>query len=130
MIRAIEHTAIAAQDARGLARWYCETLGFHVVVDGGEKGNWFIAPAEGGSMIEFVHATAAPRVQRERNDPGWSHLAFTVTDFDTLCESLRAKGVTFTGAPAGSPGEQRMAFFLDQEGNVLQIAQRPKPLGS
>jgi catechol 2,3-dioxygenase-like lactoylglutathione lyase family enzyme len=129
MIRAIEHTAIAAQDTAALARWYCETLGFHPVVEGGQ-GIWFIAPPEGQGLIEIVVATDAPRTARHRNDPGWSHLAFTVTDFDATVASLTAKGVTFTGPPSGRPGQQRLAFFLDLEGNVLQIVERSKPLGS
>ena len=43
--------------------------------------------------------------------------------------SLRERGVAFTGAPSGEPGGRRLAFFLDLEGNVLQLVQRPQPLG-
>jgi catechol 2,3-dioxygenase-like lactoylglutathione lyase family enzyme len=130
MIRAVEHIAIAAQDTGGLARWYCDTLGFRAVVEGGPQGTWFVGPPESEAIVEIVPATSAPRVARERNDPGWSHLAFTVSDFDAVCDSLRAKGVTFTDPPRGGPGENRLAFFLDLEGNVLQLVQRPRPLGS
>src|SRR5438270_5059599 len=129
MIRAIEHIAIAAKDTAALARWYCDTLGFHAVVDGG-RGTWFVGPPDGQALIEIVVATDAPRAERHRNDAGWSHLAFTVADFDATVEALRAKGVTFTGEPSGIPGQQRLAFFLDLEGNVLQIVDRPKPLGT
>jgi catechol 2,3-dioxygenase-like lactoylglutathione lyase family enzyme len=80
--------------------------------------------------VEIVPATEAPRAERDRNDAGWSHLAFTVSDFDALVERLRAKGVEFAGAPSGAPGERRLAFFLDLEGNVLQLVQRVQPLGS
>jgi glyoxylase I family protein len=130
MIRAIEHVAIAARDTAALARWYCDTLGFRAVVDGGPGGIWFVGPPEGAALVEIVPATAAPRAERERNDPGWSHLAFTVSDFDAVVDSLTARGVAFTGAPSGAPGQRRLAFFLDLEGNVLQLVQRPSPLGS
>jgi catechol 2,3-dioxygenase-like lactoylglutathione lyase family enzyme len=129
MIRAIEHIAIAAKDTAALARWYCDTLGFRAVVEGG-RGTWFVGPPDGQALIEIVVATDAPRAARHRNDPGWSHLAFTVADFDATVAALRAKDVTFTGEPAGMPGQQRLAFFLDLEGNVLQIVERTKPLGS
>ena len=129
MIRAIEHIAIAAKDTAALARWYCETLGFHAVVEGGQ-GTWFVGPPEGQALVEIVVATDALRAERDRNDAGWSHLAFTVSDFDAVVDSLNAKGVTFTGAPSGRPGQQRLAFFLDLEGNVLQIVERIKPLGA
>ena len=80
--------------------------------------------------MEIVPATEQPRADRGRNDAGWSHLAFTVNDFDTVCDALRAKGVTFAGSPTGAPGERQLAFFYDLEGNVLQLVQRPQPLGS
>src|SRR4051794_40821509 len=97
MIRAVEHIAIAAKDTGTLARWYCDTLGFRVVVEGGPQGTWFVGPPEGEALVEIVRATEVPRAQRDRNDAGWSHLAFTVTDFDAVVDSLQAKGVQFIG---------------------------------
>src|SRR5687767_37452 len=129
MIRAVEHMAIAAVETGALAKWYVETLGFRVVVDGGATGTWFIGPPEGQALIEIIKASDAPMHERARNDPGWSHLAFTVHDFDEAIEQLTAKGVTFTNAPSMSGGGDRLAFFLDGEGNVLQIVSRPQPLG-
>jgi glyoxylase I family protein len=128
MIRSVEHMAIAAKDTAGLARWYVDTLGFQVVMDGGPKGIWFVGPPAGEALVEIVPATDAARVERGQNDPGWSHLAFTVTDFDDVVKDLRAKGVKFSSENMGSPGERRLAFFPDGEGNILQLIQRPQPL--
>jgi glyoxylase I family protein len=128
MIRGVEHMAIAARETGALARWFVETLGFRVVVDGGDNGTWFIGPAEGQALIEIIKATDAPPHERARNDPGWSHLAFTVEDFDAAVKTLKEKGVTFTGDPSMSGGGDRLAFFLDRDGNVLQIVGRVKPL--
>jgi hypothetical protein len=44
--------AIAAQDTAGLARWYVDTLGFQVVIDGGPKGIWFVGPPAGEALVE------------------------------------------------------------------------------
>src|SRR5687768_9832277 len=96
MIRSVEHMAIAAKETGALARWYIDTLGFRPVVDGGPTGTWFIGPPEGAALIEIIAASAAPAQERARNDPGWSHLAFTVSDFDATVEDLKAKGVVFT----------------------------------
>jgi catechol 2,3-dioxygenase-like lactoylglutathione lyase family enzyme len=129
MIRSVEHMAIAAQDTAALAKWYVDYLGFQVVVDGGPGGTWFVGPPVGEAMVEIVPATGTPRHDRAPNDPGWSHLAFTVTDFDAVVKSLTDKGVKFSGSmPMGNPGERRLAFFPDGEGNLLQIVQRPTPL--
>ena len=130
MIRAIEHMAIAAKETGKLAQWYCDTLGFKVVVEGGPTGTWFVGPQEGQAVIEIIAANDTSYHQRARNDPGWSHLAFTVTDFDAMVAGLRARNVPFDGEPRGMTGEQRLAFFFDPEGNCLQIVERPKPLGS
>jgi glyoxylase I family protein len=128
MIRAIEHIAIAAKDTAGLARWYCDVLGFRVVVEGTPGGIWFVGPPEGAAVVEIVPANETPRTENARNDAGLRHLAFTVSDFDAVCADLRAKGVTFVGEPGGMPGGRRLAFFLDGEENILQLVQRPEPL--
>ena len=121
--------AIAANETGALARWYIDTLGFRAVVDGGPTGTWFIVPPEGGALIEIIAASDAPAQERARNDPGWSHLAFTVSDFDATVEDLKAKGVVFTDVSAMQASGSRLAFFLDRDGNVLQIVSRLKPLG-
>jgi glyoxylase I family protein len=128
MIRAIEHIAIAARDTAALAHWYCDALGMSVVVEGGPGGIWFVGPPEGEALVEIVPANESPRVDHGRNDAGLRHLAFAVTDFDAVCDALKARGVTFLGDPTGAPGERRLAFFLDPEGNILQLVQRPQPL--
>ena len=100
------------------------------MVDGGPGGTWFVGPPDGAAVVEIVPATAAPRAERERNDAGWSHLAFTVSDFDAVVESLRETGRDVHRRTQRRAGRRRLAFFLDLEGNVLQLVQRPQPLGS
>ena len=128
MIGSVEHMAIAAQDTAGLAAWYRDTLGFEVVVDGGPKGIWFIGPPGAGATIEIIPGSAAARLDRARNDPGWSHLAFTVADFQAAHAALVARGIEFQGEPRQQGDGSWIAFFPDPEGNVLQIVQRPKAL--
>ena len=128
MIGSIEHIAIAAKDTAGLAGWYRATLGFEVVVDGGPGGIWFIGPPGGGATIELIPASDAPRAERARNDAGWSHLAFTVADFEAARRALAEKGVTFQGEPRQLDDGGWIGFFPDGEGNVLQLVQRARPL--
>ena len=128
MIGSVEHMAIAAKDTAGLARWYCDNLGFEAVVEGGPGGIWFVGPSGGGATIEIIPASAAQRAERARNDAGWSHLAFTVADFAAARQALEARGIAFQGEPRQLDGGGWIGFFPDGEGNVLQIVQRPKPL--
>ena len=126
MIGSIEHMAIAAKDTAGLAAWYCDKLGFEVVIDGGPGGIWFVGPPGGGASIELIPATEAPRAERARNDAGWSHLAFTVADFEAARRTLADRGISFVGEPRQLGGGGWIAFFPDGEGNILQVVQRPK----
>lgn len=128
MIGSVEHMAIAAKNPADLAGWYRDTLGFEVVVDGGPKGIWFVGPLGAGATIEIIPASEAAPVDRARNDPGWSHLAFTVADFNTAHQALVGKGIQFQGEPRQQGDGSWIAFFPDPDGNVLQIVQRPKPL--
>jgi catechol 2,3-dioxygenase-like lactoylglutathione lyase family enzyme len=128
MFGSVEHMAIAAKDTAGLARWYVDTLGFEVVTDGGPKGIWFIGPPGTGATIEIIPASEAPMAERARNDPGWSHLAFTVADFQATHRALVEKGIQFQGEPRQQGDGSWIAFFPDRDGNILQIVQRPKPL--
>jgi len=128
MIGAIEHMAIAAKDTAALAAWYRDTLGFEVLIDGGPGGIWFVGPPGGGATIEIIPASAEPRAERARNDAGWSHLAFTVADFEAARKHLADKGIALKGEPREIAGGGWIAFFADGEGNELQIVQRPRPL--
>jgi glyoxylase I family protein len=127
MIGSVEHMAIAAQDTAKLARWYVDNMGFEVVTDGGPGGIWFIGPKGTGATIELIPASQAARGERARNDPGWSHLAFTVDDFAAAQRELESKGIKFQDTRE-MPNGGKIGFFPDGEGNVLQIVQRPKPL--
>lgn len=45
MIRAVEHVAIAAKDTNALARSYCSTLGFSIVVAArSPQSTWSVGP--------------------------------------------------------------------------------------
>lgn len=128
MIGSVEHMAIAAKDTAGLARWYVDNLGFEVVVDGGPKGIWFVGPPGSGATVEIIPASDKEPASRVRNDPGWSHLAFTVADFEAARRHLTDRGVRWDGEPRQQADGSSIAFFFDGEGNGLQIVQRPKPL--
>lgn len=123
MIEGIEHTAIAAKDAAGLAEWYSSTLGFQIVY---RSANAIFVKAPGGSMIEFINAEGERHPQSMKT-PGIRHIALTVTDFDAVYADLQSKSVRFEGEPSESKGN-RVVFFLDPEGNILHLLQRAAPL--
>ena len=129
MPMSIEHFAIAAQDTDALARWYCEHLGFSVR-DKNDRTppQYFLAQGAGPVLLELIPANDSGRVERQSSDPGHSHLAFHVDDFDALHRRLINAGIRFSGPLNVRPDGTKLVFFYDGEGNLLQIVYRPKPL--
>lgn len=129
MSMSIEHFAIAAQDTDTLARWYCEHLGCSVRFKNDRTPPiYFLAQGDGPVLVELIPANDSRPVERRSDDPGHSHLAFHVDDFDAVHQRLAGAGVRFTAPPTARPDGTKLAFFHDGEGNLLQIIYRPRPL--
>jgi glyoxylase I family protein len=123
MFRGLEHTAIASPDPQKLARWYVDTLGFHINFE--YAGNFFVKAAN-GTMLEIIPAEGSPTTQKMK-DPGIRHLAIQVDDFDSAHAKLKQLGVKFLTEPLNNQGN-RLVFFADGDGNILHLIHREKPL--
>jgi len=123
MVVGIEHVAIASPDVQKLAQWYVETLGFVINYNSGKT---VFVKAPNGSMIEMITAEGA-RAAQTMKDPGFRHMALTVSDFDAVLGKIRAAGVKFVTEPADSKGV-KVVFFEDPDGNYLHLIQRQTPL--
>jgi catechol 2,3-dioxygenase-like lactoylglutathione lyase family enzyme len=126
MVTGIEHAAIASPDPEKLARWYVETLDFQINYFSEKSKTTFVKAAD-GAMIEIIRSNDKPRPEIDLRDAGLRHLALTVSDFNAVCERLKAKGVRFLGEPEVKGGNS-VAFFTDPDGNILHLLQREKPL--
>ncbi len=122
-ITGIDHPAVAAEDVDRLSDWYCDVLGYAKVVRH-EKPVWILR-APDGTLLEVMPRDDTPRPVRTTWTPGWSHLALRVDDFDAAMAELEQKGVAWTGDEMEAVGGGRVRNFLDPEGNMLQILQRP-----
>ncbi len=127
-ITGIDHPAVAAEDVDGLSDWYCDVLGYEKVVRQ-EKPVWILR-APDGTLLEVMPRDDTPRPVRTTWTPGWSHLALRVDDFDAAMAELEQQGVQWTGEEMGAVGGGRVRNFLDPEGNMLQILQRPPEMKS
>ncbi len=124
----IDHPALAADDVDRLSDWYCDVLGYEKVVRH-EKPVWILR-APDGTLLEVMPRDDTPRPVRTTWTPGWSHLALRVDDFDAAMAELEQKGVAWSGDEVGAIGGGRVRNFVDPEGNMLQILQRPPELKS
>ena len=119
----IDHPAVAAEDVDALADWYCDVVGYEKLFRH-EKPVW-ILKASDGTLLEIMPRDETPRPERTTWTPGWSHLAIRVSDFDAAERLLQDRGVQWTGDEIGAIGGGRVRNFLDPEGNMLQILERP-----
>lgn len=126
MYLGIEHTAIAASNTTALATWYCDTFGFSVAYKNQKDPPTFFVKL-GDGLLEIIPANDTQRSNRENADPGLSHFAISVDDFDTAVAALAKKEIEVTGIREASGGVQ-VGFVMDPENNALQIIRRPNPL--
>jgi catechol 2,3-dioxygenase-like lactoylglutathione lyase family enzyme len=121
----IEHVAIAAKDPKGLAKWYCDTLGFEIAYESKRSLTTFVRL--GGSLIEIIEAGSVERTPHGEKDPGFRHIAISVADIQNASQRLRSEGVVLKSEPQEKDGVGT-AFLEDKEGNLLHLIQRAKPL--
>ena len=115
--------AIASPDPQKLAQWYVETLGFTINYNSGKT---VFVKAPNGSMIEIITSDGV-RAPQTLKDPGFRHMALTVSDFEAAYAKIKAAGVKFVSEPADSKGV-KVVFFEDPDGNYLHLLQRQTPL--
>jgi len=139
IVTRLDHFAIAANDTTLLVKWYEKVLGLVVHAEAGPNPPqtqkvYLIGPpvdAIGGSagirqgmMIEVMPRNDTPRHERGTFDPGLSHAAWYVADFDAALAHLRHCDVKFISEVIQAVGGGRIISFLDCEGNVQQIVER------
>ncbi|SRR5581483_2195900 len=123
MFKGLEHTAIASPDPRRLAQWYVNHLEFTINFE--YDGNYFVKAAN-GTMLEII-PSQGERAAQKMKDPGIRHLAIMVDDFDKAHQRLKEQGIQFLTEPYAVQGN-RLVFFADQDGNILHLIHREKPL--
>ena len=122
MYNGIEHTAIATEDPEGLGQWYERNLEMPIVHRYG--GNVFVR-ANDGTMLELI-PSEGDAVETSMRTPGIRHLAVKVDDFDEGVKDLESKGIKIVQFVDAGPN--RLAFFLDPEGNILHLIHRSEPI--
>jgi glyoxylase I family protein len=140
VVSRLDHLAVAAHDTTAMVKWYERVLGLVVHAEGGPNPPqtqkvYLIGPpvdsvaggtagVRQGMMIEVMPRNDTPRQERGSHDPGLSHAAWCVADFDCALRHLQQCGVTFVSDVVTATGGGRLISFLDCEGNMMQIVER------
>ncbi len=141
MITKFRHVGIAVTDMQRSLKFYRDLLGFSIVVDEIEEGEYFnrligIQNARGhvvklsapdGTILElfqfFSHPLAKPPVHAF-NIMGCNHIAYTVNDINQLYEKLIRNGVTFLSEPLSSTYDPvKTMFCYDPDKTLVQFVE-------
>ena len=82
--------------------------------------------SDDGNLIELLYFESHQRniVNRNINDIGYSHIAFTVENLDSEYKKLRKKGIKFNCVPQiSSDGKAKVVFCRDPEGNIIELVE-------
>lgn len=114
------HIALRVTDYARARQFYTEVLEMPVL--GQIPGREIEFLGIGGTTIELMGGAEPESLAKPQ--AGLMHLAFEVEDVDATYLELRDRGVTFTIEPK-SVGDLRVAFFLDPDGNELELFSSP-----
>ena len=118
MKASLDHIGIYVEDLERSLRFYGEVFGFpeHSRL---ELGTTRIAFLDlGGSLLEIVQRAEPPEAPRG----SWSHLAYTVDDFDGMVGRLRGMGLELREMTLDDGA--RIVFFKDPDGHDVEIDER------
>lgn len=130
----LDHVAIGAEHPEMMVRWYQRVLGLVVhaetgPLEGATHKTYLIGPpasggVAGGMMMEIMPRNDSPRHARTIREPGLSHVAWAVADFDVALAHLKECQVQFLGELGQAVGGGRIISFADCDGNMMQIVER------
>ncbi len=142
------HVSFTVKDLERSLGFYRDTLGMELVGTMERKGDdisrivafedaylkiaFVELPRAGGmqlELIQYVSPQGQP-IDRRTCNPGSAHICFRVEDIHEVYGTLKARGVAFKSEPveilAGINRGGYAVYFLDPDGNTLELVQRPR----
>jgi glyoxylase I family protein len=149
LVYGIHHIGINVPDLEAARRFYETVFGFEVVgVDNWGEGNAEVnayvgmdESAADSYMLRGVNtyleiwsyrtpASRGSAADRLASDHGYTHLCFTVMDFDAVLGNLvEAGGSLIKPLTDARPGGSRIHYVRDPFGNIIELLQLPEGSG-
>ena len=125
----IEHAAYQVEDARSMAKWYVEHLGF-TVRRGSDTSPFmhFLADDSRTVMIEIYSFPNVATPDYRTQDPLVVHLALVSKDVAADRERLIAAGATAAGEMTTNDMGDQLAILHDPWGFAIQLVKRSQPM--
>ncbi|HTK06554.1 MAG TPA: VOC family protein [Ktedonobacteraceae bacterium] len=141
MFKKIDHTGIVVSDLERAKEFFL-ALGFTVVRGGPLRGQWIddvlqlpgvdaeylaLSLPDTQTNLELLqfHSPAGEResTPNRSNLLGIRHIAFAVTDIETIVADLKKKGITFFSDIKVYAGQKKLCYFLGIDGIILELAE-------
>ena len=125
----IEHVAVWVNDLEAVAAFYERYFGAmrNELYHNADKGfSSYFLTFETAARLELMHSTTLdlPASEPGSQRPGWTHLAFSVGNeetVDALTAQLKADGFPVLDGPRCTGDGYYESVVLDPEGNRLEI---------
>jgi catechol 2,3-dioxygenase-like lactoylglutathione lyase family enzyme len=150
MIEQIDHINIVVKDLEKMTAFYRDLLGMKVTKEVTISGEWIdkVVGLKGAAAdCVYLDLPSGPRIELlryrvppgshppglgESNTIGLRHMAFRVSEIDTIAAGLKSRGVSFLSEVQTVPESQvtyaggirkRLVYFRDPEGNLLELCE-------
>ena len=124
---------LSVANVKRSVKFYCETLGFTLVVDTAPDFAMVRPKAPHSPTIGLLSLEWAVEEKLKKVTPAMTegmHLEFSTGDVDALYETLKKKGVTFDGPPEDRSWGERSTYGTDPDGYTIEFAQAEMPMRS
>jgi catechol 2,3-dioxygenase-like lactoylglutathione lyase family enzyme len=147
MMVGLHHASITTANLDRLKAFYCDQLGFAVVMENGWNGDNAQADTIWGfsgsamrmvmlrtanaflELFEFAYPVTPERsADRPVYHQGITHICIAVSDLEAEYARLSAAGMPFNSAPQNIPGLCRAVYGRDPDGNLIELIE-PDPAG-
>lgn len=133
MLLNFEHVGVTVSDIDKSLHFYCNLIGMNFILrrptPDGQGEVAFVEAA--GAQLELIKTNdrvATPARRPVDTEAGVRHLTFNFDDMDAMFDKLVAEGVPVIEKPRDAYNRdilKRVAFVLDPDGVVIELAQRP-----
>jgi glyoxylase I family protein len=147
VILGLHHASITTANLDRLKAFYCDQLGFAVVMESGWNGDnaqadtiWgfsgsamrMVMLRTANAFLELFEFTYPVTPERSADRPvyhqGITHICIAVSDLEAEYARLSAAGMPFNSPPQSIPGLCRAVYGRDPDGNLIELIE-PDPAG-
>ncbi|GLQ10589.1 lactoylglutathione lyase [Devosia yakushimensis] len=132
MLQGFEHVGMAASDLDRSIAFYCDLLGLRLILrKAAPRGGGELAFLDAGNaQLELIcpsPSVTTPVRRLPNTEAGVRHLTFAFENIDIAFQKLVDAGVPVIEPPRDALNQEilnRVAFVLDPDGNIIELAQR------